>query len=42
MDEIAEFAEETTAVAISDSCERWFINICISNISPMLMELALD
>jgi len=38
---IAEFEALTTLVAISDNCERWFINICISNISPMLMALLL-
>jgi hypothetical protein len=37
--EIAEFAALTTLVAISDNCDKWFINICISNISPMLIEL---
>jgi len=42
IEEIAVFEALTTDVDISDNCDKWFINICISNISPMLIALRRD
>jgi hypothetical protein len=39
---IAVFDALTTAVDISDNWDKWFMSICISNISAILMALPRD